>query len=444
MTDKRDTLTVTVLGMGYVGCVSAACLAESGHDVIGVDVSEIKLRALTEGRPPVQEPGLAELISQATASGRLRVTTNVAEAVRTSDISLICVGTPSQPHGGIDLSHVQHVCRQIGEGLATREAGHVVVLRSTVVPGTTEDLLIPLIEKASGKKAGSHFHAAFNPEFLRESSAVSDFRRPPMIVVGSTMPAAADAVRRMYGNIQDAPFMVVAPRVAEMVKYTCNVWHALKIAFANEIGEVCRSAGMDSHSLINIFLQDNQLNVSKAYLRPGFAFGGSCLPKDLKALMHFAKHRDLSLPVLSHVLESNGQQVERVVQRILATGARRIGLCGLSFKPSTDDLRESPFVTLAEALIGKGIELRIYDEHIQVDQLTGANREYMQKHLPHLVRLLVPSLKDFDSFAETVVIGHRLPAVEAWAIHRPPHIAILDLARVERLLGTPHYEGISW
>jgi GDP-mannose 6-dehydrogenase len=443
MVAERKHLSICVLGMGYVGCVTAACLAEEGHRVIGVDVSEVKLNALMDGESPVDEPGLRELIRAGVQAGRLRATADVAAAIQNSDLSLICVGTPSTNAGGLDLSQVERVCEQVGAALAHRAPGHVVVIRSTMLPGSMAKLVRPTLEKHSGKKEGEHFHTAFNPEFLREGTSIKDYRNPPVIVVGTESLPAADVMRRLYRHLQ-APFIVVPPAVAEMVKYTANAWHALKITFANEIGEICRAVSVDSHAVMDIFLQDHQLNLSPAYLRPGFAFGGSCLPKDLRALTYFARHHDLTLPVLEHINASNQTLIERVFERIVASGARRVGLYGLSFKPNTDDLRESPLVTLVERLIGKGIEVRIFDENIQVTKLTGANKAYIERHLPHLVQYLVSGFNELEAFAELVVIGHKSPQVVSWARQRNPRIKTLDLARLDELLGSASYEGVSW
>jgi GDP-mannose 6-dehydrogenase len=358
-------------------------------------------------------------------------------------VSLICVGTPSRNGGGIDLQYVERVCAQIGEVLRRRSPGHVIVVRSTVLPGTMERVVGPAIENASGLKQGVDFSCAFNPEFLREGASISDYDNPPKIVIGTDHGEAARLLKDIYGRF-NAPMIVVAPRVAELVKYVDNAWHALKITFANEIGGVCRLAGVDSHAVMDIFMQDTHLNISKAYLRPGFAFGGSCLPKDLRALLHFARHGDLELPVLERVLDSNNRQIEQVFQRIIDTGVRRVGMYGLSFKPKTDDLRESPLVTLAERLIGKGIELRIFDEFIQIERLTGSNKEYIDRHLPHLMRLMVGGFEAFEGFADLVVIGHATQAASDWVNRNGHSTLIIDLARIKVDVLGPAVEGIYW
>ncbi len=434
---------VSIFGMGYVGCVSAACLARDGHDVIGVDVVPVKLQAIREGRSPLGEPGLDELVAAGVASGHLRVTDSAAEAVCATDVSLLCVGTPSRPNGSLDMGHLERVAEQIGSALRQRGPGHVVCVRSTMLPGSLDNVVKAALERASGFADGTHFHVASNPEFLREGSAIKDYDKPPKVVIGARSEHAANMLRSLYAHIE-APVFVVRPEVAELVKCVDNTWHALKIAFANEVGEVCRQAGLDSHELIEIFLADRQLNVSPAYLKPGFAFGGSCLPKDVRAINYYARHHDLDVPILQHVLPSNVAMIERVFQRILQSGARKVGLYGLSFKPNTDDLRESPQVRLVEMLVGKGIEVRILDEYIQPDKLTGANKQYIDEHVPHVMGLLVDGFEALESFSEIIVVAHRTPAVEAWAARRDPRIPVLDIARVPGLARTPGVSGASW
>ncbi len=434
---------ISIFGMGYVGCVSAACLARDGHDVIGVDVSATKLDALRNGRSPVGEPGMDRLVAEAVAAGRLRVDADVRRAIRETDLSLICVGTPSRANGSLDLRHVESVAEEIGAALAQRPAGHVVCVRSTMLPGTLDNIVRPALERGCGMPEGGHFHLAVNPEFLREGSAIKDYDHPPKIVIGARSAAASKMIREIYGGLEAAVF-VVAPEIAELVKCVDNTWHATKIAFANEVGELCREAGVDSHALIEIFLADRQLNVSPAYLKPGFAFGGSCLPKDVRALTHFARQHDLELPLIQNVLPSNNQIIDRILQRILARRARRIALYGLSFKPNTDDLRESPLVRLVEMLIGKGIEIKILDEYIQIEKLTGANKQYIGQHIPHFVKLLVEDFNTLTADVDLLVIGHRTPEIEGWTARRDPQLAVLDLARIPGLINAPGVEGISW
>lgn len=434
---------VSVFGMGYVGCVSAACLARDGHEVVGVDVSAVKLAALARGESPIGEPGLDHLIREAVANGKLRVSDSVREAVHTTDLALVCVGTPSNRLGGLDLSYVVRVCEQIGAALADRAPGFVVCIRSTMLPGSLEEVVRPALERSSGAREGEHFHIAMNPEFLREGTAIRDYDDPPKIVLGTRAPQAEAVLRAIYARLS-AQVFVVPPQVAEMVKYADNTWHATKVAFGNEIGEVCRVAGVDSHQVMEIFLADRHLNISPYYLRPGFAFGGSCLPKDLRALTYHARHKDLDLPLLSGVLASNERIVEGMARRVLDTGARKVGFYGLAFKPNTDDLRESPFVSLAERLIGKGVQLRIFDEYIQAEKLTGANREYIDAHIPHFMGLLVDGFAALEGWADLIVVGHRTPLADQWARARDPGVPVLDLARVPALLGQPNVRGASW
>ncbi len=380
-------MKITVIGLGYVGAVSAGCLARRGHEVIGVDVNLRKVAAINEGEAPVLEPGLPEAIAEAARSGRLRATDDVAYAVRETDVSLLCVGTPSGAQGSIDLSALERVCADIGESLGNSPRRHTVVVRSTVLPGTTEEIVIPALERSSGLKAGRDFGVAMNPEYLREGTGVADFDTPEKTVIGQLDEQSGDAVAEMFGDFADRIFRVPI-RVAEAAKYVDNAFHALKVGFANEVGALSMEFGIDSHQLMEIFKADRKLNISEAYLTPGFCFGGSCLPKDLRALVHRAKGAHVDVPILESVLESNEAHFRRTYDLLTANGRRRIGLFGLAFKPNTDELRESPFVELAERLIGKGYDLRIYDPSIHLPSLTGTNREYIEEHLPHLKQLL--------------------------------------------------------
>lgn len=443
MTPAEKKISISVLGMGYVGCVSAACLARDGHNIIGVDISDVKLKAISSGKSPIHEPGLDELIRDAVKHGRLDVTHDVEEAVAKTDLSLVCVGTPSHANGGLDLRYVERVCQEIGHALKKRAPGHVVVIRSTMLPGTMANVVRPTLEKASGQTDGAHFSTAINPEFLREGTAIADYDHPPKIVIGTDTDRPAEMLRLIYGKL-DAPLIVTSTKVAEMVKYADNAWHALKIAFANEIGEIAKRAGVDSHAVMDIFVQDKQLNISPVYLRPGFAFGGSCLPKDLRALIYFGRHNDLDLPLLNSALDSNEARIDSLVQRVLSSGARKVGLYGLSFKRNTDDLRESPFVIVAERLIGKGIEVRIFDENIQIDRLTGANKEYIDHHIPHLISLTAPNISWFNNFAELVIIGHRSSLASDWVNGRDNSVKVIDLARLPNVTNRENYEGVSW
>ena len=438
-------MRVSVFGLGYVGSVSAASFAADGHQVIGVDVNTDKVALIDAGRSPVIEPGLAELIASGVSDRRLRATTDAAKAVAESEVSLLCVGTPSRRNGSLDLTYLDRVVEQVGAALKDKSSYHVVVIRSTVLPGTTHERVIPQLERESGKTYGEDFGVAVNPEFLREGSALKDFRKPPLTLVGHNHAADAAGTIGLYQSI-DAPLVSTNIRVAEMVKYTCNAWHALKVCFANEIGNLCKRFGMDSHEVMDIFCRDEKLNLSPSYLKPGFAFGGSCLPKDIRALQYRAKEVDLELPVISQILASNRLQIEHAFDEVMQTGRKNVGLLGFSFKAGTDDLRESPSVILAEALLGKGLSLRIYDKNVSLAQLVGANKEYIEKQIPHLASLLCNTIDEVIAHAEVIVIGNPSPEfAEAVAAIRSDQI-VIDLVRIPVVgsLLKADYRGICW
>lgn len=375
---------VSVFGLGYVGCVSAACFAREGHDVVGVDVSQSKVDLINKGVATIVEHGITELVAEMHGAGRLRATTSVEEAVLATDISLVCVGTPSAANGSLDLSYVERVSEQIGAVLRQKPGRrHVVVIRSTVLPGSTQDLVVPALERSSGMKAGEGFGVSMNPEFLREGTSIKDFYDPPFTVIGADEELTAKAVSALYGTV-DAPVHVVAVRVAEMLKYACNSFHGVKVGFANEIGNICKALNVDSHEVMRLFCLDTKLNISPYYLKPGFAFGGSCLPKDLRAITYKGRQLDVPTPMLAATLESNQYQIDRACDMILATGSRRVGVLGLAFKAGTDDMRESPMVTVVERLIGKGIQLAIFDREVSASRLVGANKEYIEREIPHI------------------------------------------------------------
>lgn len=435
-------MRVGVFGLGYVGSVSAACLADLGHAVIGIDVSAEKAAAVRRGRSPVAEAGLDELLGAAIRDGRLHVTEDPVEAVQKSDVSLICVGTPGYPNGRLDFRHLEAALADVARGLRHTDAYHVVVIRSTIVPGSLEELLKPLLEKTSGKIAGTEFGLCVNPEFLREGTAIADFRSPPFTVIGQGDERSGDLLEELYAGVS-APVFRLGPDEACMVKYACNAFHALKVAFGNEIGVLSGELGVDSHRVMEVFCQDTVLNVSSAYLTPGFAFGGSCLPKDLRALLHAAKRRDVELPVLSAVLPSNERHIRRAVDLVAATGKRKVAMLGLSFKAGTDDLRESPFVLLAETLVGKGFELKIYDEDVSLSRLVGRNLEYITSVLPHIARLLTTDLERTVAESEVLIIAkkqlrHRMPA----GLVRADQVAI-ELARSGEW-SPARTAGIAW
>jgi GDP-mannose 6-dehydrogenase len=440
-------MKISIFGLGYVGAVSLACLARDGHQVIGVDIERTKLELIRAGHTPVVEEGMVELMQQVASSGRVAVTTDAEEAVLGSEISLVCVGTPSAPNGSQDQGAILRLAEQMGRALARKRGGepHVVVFRSTLVPGTVEDVLRPIVERESGGKDGVDFHLCFQPEFLREGSSIRDYDKPPFTVVGANADGAHAKLQALFGHLP-CKYLKTSVRAAEMMKYCCNNFHALKITFANETARLCAALGVDPFEVMDLVCQDTQLNISKAYLRPGFAFGGSCLPKDLRATMHLAKQRDVELPMLGHILSSNERHLDVAFDKITASGRRKVGFVGLSFKTGTDDLRESPLVTLAERLIGKGYELSIYDPEVHLARLLGANKSFIERHLPHIGQMLHPELASVVAGSEVIVLGSSSPAVaEALAAQLQPEQAVFDL--VGLAAGSPlagRVQGLSW
>ena len=436
---------ISVFGMGYVGTVTAACLASKGFHVVGVDLNPAKAEALNSGRSPIVEPGVSELIAKAAADGLLSATSAPEQAVLATDLSFLCVGTPSLRNGKLDLGHVQRVCEEIGRALTKKETFHLVVLRSTALPGTAESLVVPALEKASGKKLGTGFGVCVNPEFMREATAVADFLDPAITVIGAADPEHSHILREVYswapGRVFETSF-----RSAEMVKYSCNAWHAVKVAFANEMGTLAKALDVDAAAVTEIFLADTRLNVSPSYLRPGFAFGGSCLPKDLRAITYRAKEVDLRLPVLEAVLPSNHEHLDRAAEIILRTGKKRICMLGLSFKAATDDLRESPHVQLVKQLLGEGRQVRVWDDQVSLGRLIGSNRQYIEETIPHIGSLLSTTKQEALADAEVVVIGTRVPPEELRLYLRPDHIVVdlVNLDRAARPTGAKQYEGICW
>jgi GDP-mannose 6-dehydrogenase len=438
-------MRVAVFGLGYVGSVSAANFAADGHDVIGVDVNADKVTAVNGGRSPIVEPGLDDLLKRAVEEGRLRATASTEAAIAETDLSLICVGTPSRKNGSLDLTYLIRVCEQIGDALKDTAGYHVVVVRSTVLPGTTHAHVIPTLEARSGKKYGEGFGVAVNPEFLREGTALKDFRHPPLTLVGHNHACDAAPTKALYEQI-DAPFHSTSIRVAEMMKYTSNAWHAIKVVFANEIGNLCKRTGIDSHEVMDIFCRDEKLNLSSYYLKPGFAFGGSCLPKDVRALQYRAREVDLEMPLINSVLGSNQLQIQHAIDQIIETGKKRIGILGFSFKAGTDDLRESPMVILGEALLGKGFELRIYDRNVSLARLMGANKQYIEQQIPHLSRHLCDSVDDVIAQSDVIVIGNAAPEFSEAVTRCRPDQTIIDLVRIPIDFASlrAHYDGICW
>jgi GDP-mannose 6-dehydrogenase len=397
-------MRISVLGMGYVGSVTAACLAQQGHTVFGVDISEEKVGAINQGRAPVIEPKLVDIIHETVERQKLMATTEADKAICETDLSLICVGTPSMKNGRLDLSGIEQVSGEVGRALREKHGYHTLAIRSTVLPGTVETLVTPLLESESGKKSGKDFAVCYNPEFMREGTAVADFYAPPFTVIGVNGSAGADVLENLYAPLKK-PIVRTQIRLAEMLKYVCNAYHALKISFANEVGTLAKASGVDSHALMELFCSDQKLNISRAYLQPGFAFGGSCLPKDIRAMLYRAKELDLRLPLLEAILPSNQLQVDRGVDLVLGTRKKRIGVLGLSFKPDTDDLRESPIITLVKALVGEGCQVKIFDEKVNLSALVGANRKFIEDRIPHIGALLDSSLQHVVDWSEVIVLG---------------------------------------
>lgn len=437
-------MKISIFGLGYVGAVSAGCLAKDGHEVIGVDPNPTKVEMINAGQTPIIEDQIGEIIQTAVQTGTLRATVSAEEAIAGSEMSLICVGTPSQHNGSLDLSYVRRVCEQIGTILKTKDEFHVVVVRSTMLPGSMRSLIIPVLEESSGKVAGQGFGVCNNPEFLREGTSVYDFYHPPKTVIGETDSRSGDMLASIYAEM-DAPLIRTEVEVAEMVKYTDNNWHAVKVAFANEIGAICKAAGIDSHKVMDIFCQDTKLNISSYYMRPGFAFGGSCLPKDVRALTYKANRLDLDLPLLGNVLRSNRRHIERGLSMIMDKGKKKVGILGFSFKAGTDDLRESPLVEVIEQLIGKGYDLRLYDRNVNIASLMGANRDYIMNRIPHISKLMMTTMDGVLEHAETIVVGNNAPEFRDVLTKLRPGQVVVDLVRIAGQASEEgKYDGICW
>jgi GDP-mannose 6-dehydrogenase len=442
-------MKIAVFGLGYVGVVSAACLARDGHSIVGVDPNALKVDFLRQGKSPIVEPGLEELIAAAVAARRLVAGSDPVAAVAHCDVLMVCVGTPGQANGSLDLSYVRRVVQQIGEQLAGAAAYKVVVIRSTLLPGSMQSVVIPILEEASRRQAGTDFGVCINPEFLREGSAISDYDQPPKTVIGASDERAAAIVRELYAGLS-APLILTNLRTAEMVKYIDNSWHALKVTFANEVGRLCKAMSIDAREAMRLFCTDEKLNISNAYLRPGFAFGGSCLPKDVRALTYQGRLLDVDTPVLGSILASNQLHIAHALAMIRATGRRRVGLLGLSFKEGTDDLRESPIVTLAEHLIGKGYELSVYDQNVRLASLVGANREYILNHIPHIGRLMLDRPESLIEHSEVVVVASNDPEFAPLLKKVPAGKYIVDLVGIWNTdvnagaAPMEAYDGIAW
>ncbi|MFH1898229.1 MAG: UDP-glucose/GDP-mannose dehydrogenase family protein [Candidatus Desantisbacteria bacterium] len=438
-------MKISVFGLGYVGCVSASCLAKDGHDVIGVDVDEYKVGIINEGKSTIVEETIGEIIKETVENGRLRATTNVAEGILNSEVSLVCVGTPSNENGSLNLKYIGKVAEDIGMALRGKDSYHVVVMRSTMLPGSMEGVVIPMLEQSSNKKAGQDFGVCINPEFLREGTSVFDYYHPPKILIGEFDKRAGDRVEEIYKNIT-APVVRTSIKIAEVIKYAGNTFHALKVCFANEIGNICKKKGIDSHEVMKIFCMDTKLNLSPYYLKPGFAYGGSCLPKDLRALLYEAKNNDIEVPVLSAIEKSNKLQIERGINSILGLKKKNIGILGLSFKGGTDDLRESPMVILVEALLGKGCCIKIYDKNVNMAKIFGANKRYIEKEIPHISSLMANSIDEVVEHADVLVIGNKMDEIkEVKGLIKEEKI-IVDFVRMfeKDAMSGKEYHGICW
>jgi GDP-mannose 6-dehydrogenase len=437
-------LRISIFGMGYVGTVSAGCLAQDGHEIVGIDTMPTKVELINAGHSPIIEADIGQILAEAVKSKRLRATSDQNQAVHDTDLSFVCVGTPSQANGNLDLTYIRRVCEQIGAAIMNKSARHTVVIRSTVLPGSMRHLIIPTIEEHSGRKAGVDFGVCNNPEFLREGSAVKDFYSPPKTVIGELDSLSGDLLAELYAKL-DAPMIRTDIETAEMVKYVDNSWHALKIGFANEIGNLCKSISIDAQKVMKIFCQDKKLNISPAYLEPGFAFGGSCLPKDLRALAYQAKSYDLQLPIMNSILPSNELQIARGLELIMGQGSKQIGVLGFSFKAGTDDLRESPMIEVIERLLGKGYDLRIYDRNVTIASLVGANRDFILNRIPHISRLMVNEMDAVLDHAKTIVIGNKDPEFESVPRRLRDGQSIVDFVRVtSQRSENGKYEGICW
>jgi len=421
-------MQISIFGLGYVGCVTAACLAKAGHDVIGVDTNSEKVDMINSGIPPLMEPGLEALLKEVVSSKKLRATTSALDAARETDMCLISVGTPSSKNGQLDVSALKIVGDQIGMALHGRKKPYTVIVRSTILPGTTEQFVVPAILGGAGAAFRPYLRVVFNPEFMREGTSLDDFARPPFTIVGCEDSETAEMMKQLYAGV-DAPFIHTSIRTAEMVKYVCNAYHALKVCFANEIADICSALGSDPHEVMRVFALDHKLNISDAYLRPGFAFGGSCLPKDVRALVYSAQLADIGVPLLNSILPSNQGQIRNAIDAVLETRKRKIGVVGISFKKDTDDLRESPMVTLVETLIGKGCNIRILDRNVSISRLMGANRKYIENEIPHIASLMCETPHNLLEHADVIIVGNKSDeSKQVLAAIRPDQI-VFDLTK---------------
>lgn len=435
-------MNISIFGLGYVGCVSLGCLANNGHKVIGVDINDFKVSLINSGQPTIVEKDIDRIIKEQFDLGKISATTDAKYAVINSEISIICVGTPSSPQGHLNLSYIYKTAEQVGEALKDKDEFHTVVIRSTVLPGTNQRFG-EIIAKHSGKERGKNFTVVSNPEFLREGTAVKDYYNPSVTVLGGDHPDAVEKVASLYRNL-DAPVEITDIEVAEIIKYVNNGFHALKITFANEIGNISKALKIDSHKVMELFCKDTHLNISPAYFKPGFAYGGSCLPKDLKGLVTLGHDQYVSTPVLNGVHESNENQKRIAFELIERAGKRKICFIGLSFKEGTDDLRYSPSVDLAEKLIGKGYQITIFDENVHLSKLVGANKSFIDEHLPHLSELIVGEIESAIEQADVVLINHRNFDGEKYKEALRGKSAVVDLVRIHALEDLPNYVGLCW
>lgn len=423
-------MNISIFGLGYVGAVSLACLARDGHKVVGVDVDPAKLKLIREGKTPVVEEGMVDLVANVVASGRVSVTDDAKQALRETEISLICVGTPSAANGSQDQSAILNLTQQLGKAIREKQVPHIFVFRSTLAPGTVRRVLCPILEQESGKREGVGFHVCFQPEFLREGSSIRDYDKPPFTIVGADSAAPIDALRRLFGHLP-CDFHATSIESAEMMKYCCNNFHALKITFANETARLCDALGVDPFQVMDLVCRDTQLNISRAYLKPGFAFGGSCLPKDLRATMYLAKTHDVELPMLGNILASNRIHIDQAIAKVMSSGHRRVGMLGLSFKTGTDDLRESPLVTLAEHFIGKGLNLLVYDPEVHLSSLLGANRRFIEQHVPHIHSLIRSDIGEVIEQSDVILVGLTDPRVlDGLKRHLRDNHLVIDLVNL--------------
>ena len=436
-------MRISIFGMGYVGAVCAACMAHRGHTIVGVDVSQQKVAMVNAGKSPIVEPGLDELLAAGKAAGRISATTNYMDAIYNTDITFLAVPTPSMKNGDLNLEYIEAVCREVGMALRDKPTRHTVIVRSTVLPGTVLNVVKPILEDCAQKKAGVDFGLGINPEFLRESTAIRDYDEPPMTVVGAYDDETARLMELLYSDLS-APFICKPIEIAEMIKYTCNVWHATKITFANEIGNIAKAVGVDGREVMEVICQDHKLNLSKYYMRPGFAFGGSCLPKDVRALNYRATQLDVDSPLISSLMPSNEAQVRNAYNLIASQDKRKIALLGLSFKAGTDDLRESPLVELAEMLIGKGFDLKIFDRNVEYARVHGANRDYIESKIPHVSSLLRADLNQVVADADVIVLGNGDELFETVVQQLPPGKKLIDLVGFMRQCSDEVTEGFCW